>query len=80
MHFTRQAAIRAPIEKKVFASEVGQAFLAAAKAKGMDGDTRLREIIFIVMFAGYGGTGKTPAPAHASCRCCCPATPSFYPR
>eukprot|EP01045_Picozoa_sp_COSAG04_P008932 COSAG04_NODE_505_length_13342_cov_2.786529_10_plen_369_part_00 len=53
----RLAEIRAPIERLVFASEVGQKYLAKAEKELGNGEARLREVIFISMFAGYGGTG-----------------------
>ena len=53
----RLAEIRAPIERLVFASEVGQKYLAKAEETLGNGEARLREVIFISMFAGYGGTG-----------------------
>ena len=53
----RIAEIRAPIERLVFASEVGQKYLAKAEETLGNSEARLREIIFVSMFAGYGGTG-----------------------
>eukprot|EP01052_Picozoa_sp_SAG31_P025487 SAG31_NODE_2236_length_6119_cov_15.764784_5_plen_127_part_00 len=44
--------IREYMYKKVEASEIGQAYVAKANAKGMDGPVRLMEALFISMFAG----------------------------
>ena len=55
----RMAELRAPIEARVFNSEIGKRFLVKAAESGLSGGaaSRLKEIVFIAMFAGYGGTG-----------------------
>lgn len=54
----RLAAIRAPIMAKLQASKVGQAFMALAQEQGMNKEQRIGELLWIAMFAGYGGTGN----------------------
>lgn len=54
----RLADIRAKITAKVKAGAIGKAFMAEAKERGMDGEKRLSEMVWIAMFAGYGGTGN----------------------
>jgi len=51
------AKIRKEIEGVIIPSNEGQKYIAGANERGMDGLNRLREVIFISMFAGYGGTG-----------------------
>mmetsp|Transcript_74319 Transcript_74319/g.193613 ORF Transcript_74319/g.193613 Transcript_74319/m.193613 type:complete len:475 (+) Transcript_74319:71-1495(+) len=50
--------IRAKIHAKVASGDIAKAFVAEAKERGMDGEKRLSEMVWIAMFAGYGGTGN----------------------
>jgi len=52
----RMGEIRAKIRAKVFAGPVAPDFMKLAAERGMDGKQRLSEMIWIAMFAGYGGT------------------------
>lgn len=54
----RLGEIRAGIYAKVAASEGGKKFVELAKSRGMNGTERLQEMVWIAMFAGYGGTSN----------------------
>ncbi|CAE8736853.1 unnamed protein product [Polarella glacialis] len=54
----RMAEIRMKIFYKVTRSRVGKAFMRAADDRGMDGEKRLSEMVWIAMFAGYGGSSN----------------------
>jgi len=54
----RLAEIRDIIEHKVARGEVGREFLALAESRGMPGQTRLQDAIWVVLFAGFGGTSN----------------------
>jgi len=42
---------------KVVVTEAAKKFMSAAEKQGLNGEVRLRDFIWIIMFAGYGGTG-----------------------
>jgi len=48
---------RAALYSKAVGSEAAKKFMSAAEKLGLNGEIRLRDFIWIVMFAGYGGTG-----------------------
>eukprot|EP00928_Gymnodinium_smaydae_P073621 TRINITY_DN5679_c1_g3_i2.p1 TRINITY_DN5679_c1_g3~~TRINITY_DN5679_c1_g3_i2.p1 ORF type:complete len:496 (-),score=95.37 TRINITY_DN5679_c1_g3_i2:76-1452(-) len=54
----RLSEIRTSILKKVAASARGKEFVALAQSRDMDGSKRLDEMVWIAMFAGYGGTSN----------------------
>jgi len=54
----RLAEIRSIIMKKVKSGDVAKSFIALAIDRGMDGEQRLDEMVWIALFAGYGGTGN----------------------
>lgn len=54
----RLAAIRRKIQAKVEAGPVAKRFQEVARERGMDPVKRLSEVVWIAMFAGYGGTGN----------------------
>lgn len=54
----RLAEIRAPILAKMKASKVGKEFMDLAEERGMNKEQRIGELQWIIMFAGYGGTGN----------------------
>ncbi|CAJ1342911.1 unnamed protein product [Effrenium voratum] len=54
----RLAEIRSTVFQKVEAGEVGKSFMALATERSMYGKQRLDEMVWIALFAGYGGTGN----------------------
>jgi len=50
--------IRAKIFARIKVGDIGRAFIKEAEKRGWDGETRLNEMVWIAMFAGYGGTGN----------------------
>jgi len=54
----RLAEIRASVMRKVELGEVAQKFMALAEERGMSGKERLDEMVWIALFAGYGGTSN----------------------
>merc|ERR1740138_1186551 len=50
--------IRAKLFKKISSSKTGQEFMRMAKERGMDGEVRLQDVLWTVLFAGYGGTSN----------------------
>lgn len=54
----RLSEIRASVMRKVEPGEVAQSFMALAKERGMPGKERLDEMVWIALFAGYGGTSN----------------------
>merc|ERR1719230_113023 len=54
----RIASIREKILVKVKESAVGKRYLALASERGWNPDERLGEILWVSMFAAYGGTGN----------------------
>jgi len=54
----RLAEIRGKLEPKVAAGRFGQKFLALATERGMPATARLQEVLWIVLFAAFGGTGN----------------------
>lgn len=54
----RLNAIREEIGAIVAAGPVGKQYLETARSRGMPAETRLRELVWIVMFAAFGGTGN----------------------
>lgn len=50
--------IRGKITKKVYQGDIAKNLIAEAAKRGMNGTQRLNEMIWITMFAGYGGTGN----------------------
>eukprot|EP00439_Symbiodinium_sp_Y106_P074777 s367_g14.t1 len=54
----RLSEIRSAIMKKVEAGEIAKSFIALATERGMSGKQRLDEMVWIALFAGYGGTGN----------------------
>lgn len=55
---TRLAQIRKQVLDKVMASTIGKNIMSVASSRGMDGQDCLEEILWTVMFAGYGGTSN----------------------
>jgi len=55
---TRLAEIRGILEPKVARSSGGQKLLALAKDRGMPAQTCLQEVIWVVLFAAFGGTSN----------------------
>lgn len=53
----RLSEIRGKLMAKVGVTDISKNFLALAKERGMNGQQRLNEMLWIAMFAGYGGTG-----------------------
>ena len=54
----RLAEIRAAVMRKVEPGEIAQKFISLAEDRGMPGKERLDEMVWIALFAGYGGTGN----------------------
>ncbi|CAE7730608.1 unnamed protein product, partial [Symbiodinium sp. CCMP2456] len=54
----RLSEIRSTVMKKVEAGEIARNFIALATERGMSGKQRLDEMVWIALFAGYGGTGN----------------------
>jgi hypothetical protein len=54
----KMASIRKKFFDRVVASQVGKGFIAEAEKRGMDGMKRIDEMVWITMFAGYGGTSN----------------------
>ncbi|CAE7704990.1 unnamed protein product [Symbiodinium pilosum] len=54
----RLSEIRSIIMKKVEAGDVAKKFIALGAERGMPGKQRLDEMVWIALFAGYGGTGN----------------------
>eukprot|EP00929_Paragymnodinium_shiwhaense_P108818 TRINITY_DN75159_c0_g1_i1.p1 TRINITY_DN75159_c0_g1~~TRINITY_DN75159_c0_g1_i1.p1 ORF type:complete len:468 (-),score=73.43 TRINITY_DN75159_c0_g1_i1:61-1464(-) len=54
----KMTATRNGIFKKIAASQVGKDFMAIAEERGMDGKIRLHDVVWTVLFAGYGGTSN----------------------
>ncbi|CAE8617495.1 unnamed protein product [Polarella glacialis] len=54
----RMAEIRNNIYKKVSVSKAGQEYMALAMQRGMEGEIRLQDLMWIVLFAAYGGTSN----------------------
>lgn len=54
----KMASIRKKFFDRVVTSDVGKGFIAEAEKRGMDGMKRIDEMVWITMFAGYGGTSN----------------------
>eukprot|EP00931_Biecheleriopsis_adriatica_P008994 TRINITY_DN110110_c0_g1_i1.p1 TRINITY_DN110110_c0_g1~~TRINITY_DN110110_c0_g1_i1.p1 ORF type:complete len:462 (-),score=93.58 TRINITY_DN110110_c0_g1_i1:281-1666(-) len=54
----RMSEIRSKLFRKIETSAVGLRFMAGANERGMYGRQRLDEMVWIAMFAGYGGTSN----------------------
>jgi hypothetical protein len=52
------AEIRSKILAKLLTGKIGKDFLAQAKNRTMNANDRIGEVLWIALFAGYGGTGN----------------------